>query len=165
MSRGWLVSLRALFYSGASWVWWPGPVAATDADLDMVAATIDRSGSGVRFILGFGGGVGVGVGFGSFGWLPIGPCDSFRPWYGGRYGGRFNQVNITNIYNNGGPCDRFRDEGFRGERPLYQGRADSIPTFGWLEPIRTFAERSRRCRQSTSAADVSRPEESIWFVP
>ena len=28
-------------------------------------------------------GFGVGVGFGSIGWLPIGPCDFFHPWWGG----------------------------------------------------------------------------------
>ena len=36
---------------------------------------------------GFGFGVGFG-GWGGFGWLPIGPCDWFHPWWGG-YGGRF----------------------------------------------------------------------------
>src|SRR5882762_1795279 len=107
------------FYSGASWVWWPGPVGGYGYGRGYYRPI--WAPAYVSFF-GFGGGVGVGVGFGSFGWLPIGPCDSFRPWYGGRYGGRFNQVNITNIYNNGGRGDRFRDEGLRGERPLYQGR-------------------------------------------
>src|SRR5207244_156365 len=47
-------------------------------------------------------------GWGGFGWLPIGPCDYFHPWWGG-YGNRFNTVNITNVnitnvnvYNHGG---------------------------------------------------------------
>jgi FecR protein len=111
------------FYSGASWVWWPGPVGGYGRGYGYGGGYYRPvwAPAYVSFF-GFGGGVGVGVGFGSFGWLPIGPCDSFRPWYGGRYGGRFNQVNITNIYNNGGRGDRFRDEGFRGERALYQGR-------------------------------------------
>jgi hypothetical protein len=49
---------------------------------------------------GFGGGVGVsvGFGFGSVGWLPIGPCDRYYPWYGG-YRNHYNVVNITNVYN------------------------------------------------------------------
>ena len=102
------------FYSDASWVWWPGPVGGYGYGRGYYRPI--WAPAYVSFF-GFGGGVGVGVGFGSFGWLPIGPCDSFRPWYGGRYGGRFNQVNITNIYNFNG-----REGGFRGERPLYEGR-------------------------------------------
>ena len=102
------------FYSGASWVWWPGPVGGYGFGRGYYRPI--WAPAYVSFF-GFGGGIGVGVGFGSFGWLPIGPCDSFRPWYGGRYGGRFNQVNITNIYNFNG-----REGGFRGERPLYEGR-------------------------------------------
>jgi len=112
------------FYSGASWVWWPGPVGGYGRGYGYGGGFYRPvwAPAYVSFF-GFGGGVGVGVGFGSFGWLPIGPCDSFRPWYGGRYGGRFNQVNFTNIYNNnGGRGDRFRDDGLRGERPLYEGR-------------------------------------------
>jgi len=35
--------------------------------------------------------------FGSIGWLPIGPCDYFYPWWGG-YRSRFNTFNV-NIYN------------------------------------------------------------------
>src|SRR5258706_1219009 len=104
------------FYSGASWVWWPGPVGGYGYGRGYYRPV--WAPAYVSFF-GFGGGIGVGAGFGSFGWLPIGPCDSFRPWYGG-YGSRFNQVNvtnITNIYNYGGRGDRFR-----GERPLYQGR-------------------------------------------
>ena len=63
---------------------------------------------------GFGGGVGVGVGFGfgSVGWLPVGPCDTFYPWYG-RYGWRYNVVNVTNI--NNFTCGRGR--GFAPLRP------------------------------------------------
>jgi len=46
-----------------------------------------------------GGGWGFGVGFGRVGWLPVGPCDPFRPWWGGRQFTRVNitQINITNI--------------------------------------------------------------------
>ena len=37
-------------------------------------------------------------GWGSIGWLPIGPCDGFFPWWG-VHRNRFNVVNITNITN------------------------------------------------------------------
>ena len=77
------------FWYDNAWAWWPGP------------------GYGYRpfwapayvSFWGWGGGWGFGVGFGGwggFGWLPIGPCDWFHPWWGG-YGGRFGVVNITNV--------------------------------------------------------------------
>ena len=94
---------RWMFY-GSSWVWWPGPVYGYRHYRPIWAPAY------VSFF-GFGHGVGVGVGFGfgggwgSIGWLPVGPCDGFYPWWGG-YRSRFNVVNVTNInvYNvhNGG---------------------------------------------------------------
>ena len=63
---------------------------------------------------GWGGGFGFGVGFGGwggFGWLPVGPCDYFHPWWGG-YRGRFGVVNVYNIHNN------YR---YGGIRPLHGG--------------------------------------------
>ena len=66
---------RWFLWSGA-WAWWPGPVFPTYRPIWAPAY--------VSFF-GFGGGVGfsVGVGLGSVGWFPIGPCDYFRPWWGG----------------------------------------------------------------------------------
>lgn len=65
---------------------------------------------------GFGGGFGFGFGFGwggwgGFGWLPIGPCDRFFPWWGG-YGGRFGVVG----FNRFGGLNRFG-----GIAPLHGG--------------------------------------------
>jgi hypothetical protein len=88
------------FPYGASWAWWPGPVWAGYNPLWAPAY--------VSF-WGWGGGFGFNVGFGGwggFGWLPLGPCDWFHPWWGG-YRGRFGvvnvtNVNITNIHNYGG---------------------------------------------------------------
>jgi hypothetical protein len=79
---------------GSSWAWWPGPVYGAGYYRPFWAPAY------VSFF-GFGGGVGVGFGvgfggWGGFGWLPIGPCDRFFPWWGG-YGGRFGGVNITNV--------------------------------------------------------------------
>jgi FecR protein len=81
------------FVYNSSWVWWPGPARGYPGYRPVWAPAY------VSFF-GFGGGVGFGVGFGfgSVGWLPVGPCDSFYPWYG-RYGGRYNVVNVTNINN------------------------------------------------------------------
>src|SRR5271170_3077759 len=39
-------------------------------------------------------------GWGNVGWLPLGPCDHFHPWYG-RYGGGYGAVGY-NAYNHGG---------------------------------------------------------------
>ncbi|MGH9480800.1 MAG: DUF6600 domain-containing protein [Terriglobales bacterium] len=74
------------FWWGSSWAWWPGPVTPFYRPIWAPAY--------VSFF-GWGGGFGFGFGFGSVGWLPIGPCDPFRPWWGRGFG--FNRVNITNI--------------------------------------------------------------------
>src|SRR6202166_1985803 len=61
------------FLYGKSWVWWPGPV---DGDgnyrPEWAPAYVSFFGFGHRGV----------SGFGSVGWLPIGPSDSFYPWYG-----------------------------------------------------------------------------------
>jgi hypothetical protein len=77
-------------YYGNSWAWWPGPVWGGGFYRPFWAPAY------VSFF-GFGGGWGFGFGWGGFGWLPIGPCDRFFPWWGG-YRGRFGAVNVTNIH-------------------------------------------------------------------
>ena len=103
------------FVYNSSWVWWPGPAYGYPRYRPVWAPAY------VSFF-GFGGGVGVGVGFGfgSVGWLPVGPCDTFYPWYG-RYRSHYNVVNITTInsYNYG------RGRGFGGIAPLRPGGAYS----------------------------------------
>ncbi len=83
----------------AQWAWWPGPVTPFYRPL-WAPAYVSFFGFGGG---GFGGGFGVGVGFGSIGWLPIGPCDPFRPWWGGRGRTSINITNVTviNNYRNG----------------------------------------------------------------
>jgi hypothetical protein len=96
---------RWLSYEGA-WGWWPGPVWGGYHPFWSPAY--------VSFF-GWGGGFGFGVGFGwgGFGWLPLGPCDWFHPWWGG-WRGRFGAVNITNV--NITNINRFG-----GVRPLHNG--------------------------------------------
>jgi FecR protein len=80
-------------WSGGAWGWWPGPVYSYYRPFWAPAY--------VSF-WGWGGGWGFGVGFGGwggFGWMPLGPCDWFHPWWGG-YRGRFGVVNVTNIHVN-----------------------------------------------------------------
>ncbi len=80
------------FPYGNAWAWWPGPIYAGYNPFWAPAY--------VSF-WGWGGGFGFGVGWGGwggFGWLPIGPCDYFHPWWGG-YRGRFGVVNVNNVHN------------------------------------------------------------------
>jgi len=99
---------RWMWYGGA-WAWWPGPVWGAGFYRPFWAPAY------VSFF-GFGGGFGFGFGFGwggwgGFGWLPIGPCDRFFPWWGG-YGGRFGVVG----FNRFGGLNRFG-----GIAPLHGG--------------------------------------------
>jgi uncharacterized protein DUF6600 len=92
---------------GSSWAWWPGPVYGGGFYRPFWAPAY------VSFF-GFGGGWNVGVGWGGwggFGWLPVGPCDRFFPWWGG-YGGRFGVVG----FNRFGGLNRFG-----GIAPLHGG--------------------------------------------
>src|SRR6266852_503437 len=79
------------FLYGKSWVWWPGPV---DGDGNYRP---EWAPAYVSFF-GFGGHRAVSAGFGSVGWLPIGPGDSFYPWYGSN-GSQSNVVNATDATN------------------------------------------------------------------
>ena len=86
---------RWMMYNGA-WGWWPGPAYGYPYYRPIWAPAY------VSFF-GFGGGFGFGFGFGfggSIGWLPLGPCDHFHPWWGG-YGGRFGVAGFG-AYNRGG---------------------------------------------------------------
>ncbi len=99
---------RWMWY-GNSWAWWPGPVWGPGFYRPFWSPAY------VSFF-GFGGGWGLGFGFGwggwgSFGWLPLGPCDRFFPWWGG-YGGRFGVVG----FNRFGTLNRFG-----GIAPLHAG--------------------------------------------
>jgi uncharacterized protein DUF6600/FecR-like protein len=78
-------------YVDGGWGWWPGPVYASPFYQPIWAPAY------VSFF-GFGGGFGFGFGggWGSVGWLPLGPCDFFHPWWG-RWGGNVTNINITNI--------------------------------------------------------------------
>jgi hypothetical protein len=93
------------FWYGSSWAWWPGPVYAGYNPF-WAPAYVSFFGWGGGFGFGFGYG-----GWGGFGWLPIGPCDFYHPWWGG-YRGRFGVVNVYNVHN-------FHQYG--GFRPLHGG--------------------------------------------
>ena len=99
---------RWMFYGGA-WGWWPGPVYAYYRPFWAPAY--------VSFF-GWGGGWGFGVGWGGwggFGWMPLGPCDWYHPWWGG-YRGRFGVVNVTNVH-----VTNIHVNNYGGMRPLHNG--------------------------------------------
>jgi FecR protein len=92
------------FPYGAGWAWWPGPIYGGGFYRPFWSPAY------VSFF-GWGGGFGFGYGYGGwggFGWLPIGPCDFFHPWWGG-YRGRF------------GWAGRGGFNGYGGFRPLHGG--------------------------------------------
>jgi hypothetical protein len=95
------------FQYGGAWAWWPGPVVGVGFGYPYRPIWAPAY---VSFF-GFGGGFGFGFGFGSVGWLPLGPCDPFFPWWGG-YRGRFAVVDFHHFNNFGG---------FGGFRPLHGG--------------------------------------------
>jgi hypothetical protein len=98
------------FWWGNSWAWWPGPVWGWYRPF-WAPAYVSFFGWGAGWGFGFGWG-----GWGGFGWLPIGPCDWFHPWWGG-WRGRFGVVNVTNIHiTNVNVTNRFG-----GLRPLHGG--------------------------------------------
>ena len=111
------------FFYGNAWSWWPGPVYSSYYPV-WAPAYVSFFGFGRHF------GVGVGFGFGSVGWLPIGPSDSFYPWWGG-HRREFNVVNVTNITN--------VRNGFGSVAPLGTGR----PTFSNLNGVTTNAHLQR----------------------
>src|SRR3984957_490916 len=77
----------------AGWGWWPGPSYGYPFYRPIWAPAY------VSFF-GFGGGFGFGFGgWGNVGWLPLGPCDRFHPWWGGY--GRFGAAGWGG-YNRGG---------------------------------------------------------------
>ena len=107
------------FVYGGNWRWWPGPVYPSYHPVWAPAY--------VSFLgFGFGGhnwGFGAGFGYNSIGWLPIGPCDRYYPWYGTHRGYGYNAVNITNVNihnmtnnNNGSGIPPLAD---RATRPYY----------------------------------------------
>jgi FecR protein len=82
-------------YVNGGWGWWPGPAYGYPFYRPIWAPAY------VSFF-GFGGGFGFGVGgWGGIGWLPLGPCDFFHPWWGRWGGGRFGSVGFRD-YNRGG---------------------------------------------------------------
>jgi hypothetical protein len=89
------------YYGGYGWAWWPGPFVGR---YYWHPALVGFFGWGAP---GLGVGFGFGFGFGNIGWVPLGPGELFRPWYGrGFYGGGFRaggvvgNVNVMSAFRN-----------------------------------------------------------------
>ena len=99
------------FVYNSSWVWWPGPAYGYPRYRPC------RARLRVLLWLWRQGWCWGGIRIGFVGWLPIGPCDMFYPWYG-RYRSSYNVVNVTNI-------NVYNGRGFGGIAPLRRGGAYS----------------------------------------
>lgn len=89
------------FVGPAGWCWWPGPVYGRYYWSPALVA-----------FFGFGGytgfQAGFGFGFGSVGWVPLAPFESFHPWWGrGFYGAGF--VNRPNVVANANLASMYRN--------------------------------------------------------
>lgn len=107
------------FVYGGSWAWWPGPVGVYPGYYPLWApAYVSFFGWG-----GGGWGIGFGFGWGHVGWLPIGPCDWYHPWYG-RWGGGVHVYSYASIHSTA-----FVHNGFA---PLTRGGAHPYSNFAAL---------------------------------
>jgi hypothetical protein len=154
-------------YVDGGWGWWPGPAYGYPFYRPIWAPAY------VSFF-GFGGGFGFGVGFGygfggwgSVGWLPLGPCDRFHPWYG-RYGGGFG-VRGFGGYNQGGFAalhggSRFSNVNLAMHNPNFRGGTTvSGREFGsgHMSPQAMTHTQFQNARFSTGRLPVSPSRESF----
>ncbi|MBI3471417.1 MAG: FecR domain-containing protein, partial [Candidatus Solibacter usitatus] len=90
------------YYGNRGWCWWPGSLHGRH-----------YWSPGLVAFMGWGrySGFHAGIGFGTVGWVPLAPYETYHPWYGrGYYGGYrnttvnnvaiVNNVNIRNTYRN-----------------------------------------------------------------
>lgn len=153
-------------YLDGGWGWWPGPAYGyPDYRPIWAPAYVSFYGFGGGFGGGFG--FGFGGGWGSIGWLPLGPCDHFHPWYG-RYGGRFGDRDFRS-FNRGGfsPLhggNRFsnvnlaiNDRHFRGGTTV-SGRDFGT---GHMRPQATNQAQFRNARFSSGRLPVNPSRESF----
>jgi hypothetical protein len=95
---GWAPYHYGRWYSGPrGWMWYPGAIGPRHYWHPALVG-----------FFGWGGGGSGRFGFGNVGWVPLAPHETFRPWYGARFGGRpgfdsysvVGNTNIGNVYRN-----------------------------------------------------------------
>jgi hypothetical protein len=77
---------------GIGWCWYPGGFYGRRHYWSPALVGFVGFGPGVA-------GVGFGFGFGSIGWFPLGPFESFHPWWGRGFGGGYRNVTVINNIN------------------------------------------------------------------
>lgn len=93
---GWAPYHYGRWYRGGfGWAWYPGPIGPRYYWRPALVGFFGWGSSG------FGAGY-ASFGFGNVGWVPLGPREPFRPWYGRGFNGgtrNFNVINNTNVVN------------------------------------------------------------------
>jgi hypothetical protein len=87
------------YHAPFGWAWYPGPIGPRYYWRPALVGFFGWGSSG------FGAGY-ASFGFGNVGWVPLGPREPFRPWYGRGFNGGtrnftvINNTNVVNIYQN-----------------------------------------------------------------
>ncbi|HVS45035.1 MAG TPA: DUF6600 domain-containing protein, partial [Verrucomicrobiae bacterium] len=116
------------------------------------------------FGFGSGGGLGISIGLGNVGWVPLGPSDPYRPWWGGRrYTMIENNTTINNYgnYGHGGATSigsaRWKQGDFRHNEPVNPTTVrDAVAFNGRDVPIAPTARNMRFTQTSLPATLANR---------
>ena len=97
---GWAPYHYGRWYRGGfGWAWYPGPIGPRYYWRPALVAFFGWGSPG--FGVGY-----ASFGFGNVGWVPLGPGEPFRPWYGRGFNGGtrnftvINNTNVVNVYQN-----------------------------------------------------------------
>jgi hypothetical protein len=116
------------------------------------------------FGFGSGGGLSISIGFGNVGWVPLGPSDPYRPWWGGNRNNMFgNNTNINNYgnYRHGGATSigstRWKQGDFRHNEPVNPATVRNAVAFSGRDvPIAPTARNMRFTQTSLPATLANR---------
>jgi hypothetical protein len=110
----------------------------------------------------FGWGGGVSVGFGNIGWVPLGPRESFRPWYGRGYRGGVivsRNVSVTSFrnagYARGVTAVDFQRGNFRNSTVVDRGTLSRASFVHGKVPMTPTAQNLRFSNRAASAGGAN----------
>jgi hypothetical protein len=137
--------------AGYGWSWYPGPRTGR----------IWWRPAMVGFF-GWGGGVSVGVGFSNIGWVPLGPREVFRPWYGRGYRGGVigsRHVSVTSFrnagYARGVTAADFRRGNFRNSSVVDRGILSQASFVHGTVPATPTAQNRRFSNRAATVRGVN----------
>ena len=139
------------FYAPAvGWAWTPGPRYLRPVWSPALVA-----------FFGFGSGFGVGVGFGNVGWVPLGPGEFYRPWWGRGASLSFG-VSYTNYRNYshgfvGVPYSTWQHGFVDRARPMNVAQLESTHFYRGSIATARFAENTRYTSRSL-ASNFPKPQ-------